>query len=131
MTTDFTPPEIEYLIVQGDTFRDGFFVTEYNPATDVTSSVDLTGCRIDVSIRSKMNKISTLLANVNTVDGGVVIANGDATNDYFEFVFLDTVTNAFPVKKVYMDIQVKYPNGNSFTFLKGEIDVSGQTTPAL
>jgi hypothetical protein len=131
MTTDFSAPVMEYFIVQGDTFKDGFFVSEYNPATATTTPVNLTGCRIDVTIRTKMDKEASFLANVNTQTGGVVISNGNGTKDYFEFVFADTVTNTLPTKVVYMDIQVKYPNQDSFTFLKAEIEVSGQATPVL
>lgn len=131
MTTDFSAPVMEYLIVQGDTFKDGFFVKEYNPATSTTTPVNLTNCRVDVTIRTKMDKKALLLANVNTQTGGVVVTNGDGTNDYFEFEFSDTVTNSFPTKVVYMDIQVKFPDQESFTFLKAEIEVSGQATPAL
>ena len=131
MIIDFTPPEIEYLIVQGDTFKDAFFVTEFDDVTETYLPKDLSSCRIDVSIRNKMDKNATLLSNVNSVDGGVIIANGNGTNDYFEFVFSDVQTNALPVKKVYMDIQVKFPNQDSVTFLKAEIDVFGQATPVL
>lgn len=131
MTTDFSAPVMEYLLVQGDTFKDGFFVTQYNPATDTTTPVNLTGSRIDVTIRTKMDKNATLLANVNTQTGGVVIANGNGTNDFFRFTFADSVTTTFPTKVVYMDIQVKFPNQDSQTFLKAEIEVSGQNTPPL
>lgn len=131
MTTDFTPPEIEYLLVQGDTFKDGFFVTEFDDVTETYIPKNLSSCRIDVSIRNKMDKNATLLANVNSVDGGVTITNGNGTNDYFEFVFSDVQTNTLPVKKVYMDIQVKFPNQDSVTFIKSEIDVFGQATPVL
>jgi hypothetical protein len=131
MTTDFTPPVLEYLLVQGDTFRDGFFVTEFDPVTETYIAKDLSSCRIDVSIRTKMDKDATLLANINTVDGGVVITNGNGTNDYFEYTFSDVQTNSLPVRRVYMDIQVKFPSQDSITFLKAEVDVFGQATPVL
>lgn len=131
MITDFTPPEMEYLIVQGDTFKNAFFVTEFDTQTETFLPKNLSNCRIDVTIRSKMDKNAPLLSNVNTVDGGVVISNGNGTNDYFEFIFTDVQTNNLPVRVVYMDIQVKFVNNDSVTFLKAEVDVSGQATPVL
>jgi hypothetical protein len=129
MTTDFTPPVLEYLLVQGDTFRDGFFVTEYNDVTQTQVPKNISSARIDVTVKTRMDKDAEVLANVNTVDGGVVVINGAGTNDYFEFNFSDVQTNEFPVRKIFMDVQFKFPNEDSITYLKAEIEVSGQATP--
>ena len=129
MITDFTPPVMEYLLVQGDTFRDGFFVTEYNSITEDQEPKNISSARIDVTVKTRMDKDAEVIANVNSVDGGVVVVNGNGTNDYFEFTFSDLLTNEFPVKKIFMDIQFKFPNEDSITYLKAEIEVFGQATP--
>lgn len=126
--TDYTPPVKKYKIVQGDTFKDGFFVTETNPVTEIVTPKNLTGVEITATIKTRLSKDAPVIAQCTIADG-ITVTDGDGTNDFFEFRFVPLKMNSVPVRTVYMDLQFKFSEEESYTFLQAEIEVIGQGTP--
>lgn len=119
---------MDYIIMQGDTFKDGFFVTEYDPNTDAQIPKALTGVTITVTIKARLSKDAPVMAQC-TIGDGVTVTNGDGTDDFFQFEFTPAKTNSLPSRKIWMDIQMVFPDGTSTTYLISEIEVKGQATP--
>lgn len=128
MTTDFSAPQMDYIIMQGDTFTDGFFVTEYDSNTDTQVPKALTGVTITVTIKARLSKDAPVMAQC-TIGDGITVTDGDGTDDFFQFTFTPTKTSALPTRKVWMDVQMLFLDGTSTTYLISEIEVKGQATP--
>jgi hypothetical protein len=127
MTTDFSAPQLDYVIIQGDTFTDGFYVTEYDPNTDAQVPKDLTGVVITATIKSRLSKDAPIMAQVDTTDG-IAVTDGDGTMDFFQYRFESSHTTLLPTRKVWMDIQMLFADGTATTYLISEITVKGQAS---
>jgi hypothetical protein len=128
MITDFSAPRMDYIFMQGDTFTDGFFVTEYDSDTDAYVPKNLTGVQIISTIKGRLSKDAPVMAQC-TIGDGIEVTDGDGTMDFFQFKYTPVKTNVLPTRKIWMDIQMVFPDGTSTTYLISEIDVKGQATP--
>jgi hypothetical protein len=126
--SDFTSPIKKYKIIQGDTFGDGFYVTEWDENTQAFVPKDLTGVEIISTIKGGFKKDLPVLAQCVEGDG-IEVTDGDGTMDFVSFKYIPSKTNTLPTKTVYMDLQFKFSSTESYTFLRAEIEVEGQATP--
>jgi hypothetical protein len=116
------PGVYDFSVYQGDTKKFSLVISAGPPPSGPYTPVDLTGCTILSQIRATPGAAQP--------EATITCAITDAVNGEVLLSMAPAVTAAMTAGSKVWDMEITFPSGDKYTYLKGAVTVVGDVTRA-